>query len=334
MALNLSETPWALPEVTSVSESVMRGAQAVQSVRNARLLDLQRRALDLRNRMEELKITEAERALRIRERGVEESKEIANLIETSVRDGRAVDPEVQMEISSRLFRNPAIAEVPSVRSALEFFQKSAQLGMMAKHQQDLLKSKEDEINARYGNSQDLDAKAKALGLEPSGLDEFGRSIYSRPRQESDPQSRTGVLPEIERIFEQAEKDGTPFTPESKEMARKIRLGLEGREGVEKKAISEAEYVAKNLAAFMKTQPTKMIEVKWGADKKVPLTEDEAITKLQEQYQNIFGQPSTPKPPATGMIRVRSKKNPQRTGWATQADIDTDSDLELLPPGNG
>lgn len=124
-----------------------------------------------------------------------------------------------------------------------------------------------------------------------------------------PEETQETLPDIERIFNKASDEGMPFTPEAKQMARSIRLGLESRQGTVPATISEDAYVAKTLPGFLKTKPTKDVVVNFWPDKKERLTETEAIDVLRKQYRLIFPEAAETQPkPGQAAETIRLTKD--------------------------
>ncbi|MDA1276308.1 MAG: hypothetical protein O2960_20015 [Verrucomicrobia bacterium] len=109
----------------------------------------------------------------------------------------------------------------------------------------------------------------------------GKFEHFSPRTRS-----TGVLPEIERIFQKAADEGKPFSEEEKEEAREYRLGL-----IPKPEISRSAFIAKNYASALKLEPFKTEKVPgrfYDGTKETPLTPEEIIVDLGNRYDQIYG----------------------------------------------
>lgn len=270
------------------------GAEAEQKAAADPLFEERQRAFDLANQEAQLRVKSGLKEYEDRVSGQSALLGLSNLVSGIVAEGRSNDPESRAELLDYLGKNPTVLGTPEGKGLLMEFNLSRSI---------------------LSEREKLRLESEQLRLDEKELE----LRYSPERQPS------GALPEIEEIFQQAEKDGMPFSPKAKQEAREIRLGLKSRMGTDSPVISEDEYVSKHLNDFIAV-PRKEV-VSTGAFgmkdvKKERYTEAEGIDALRKQYRMIYRGISPSKEPSSGVSTTKEVVRVTKDGRKAVFDAET------------
>lgn len=274
-----------------------------------RSFQAQEQSMLLENKLNQIKIGEFERTIRDREASLGAYKELSDLVESNVKAGNAADPKVSFQIFGILAKNPALAESPRAQSLLKTFNDSVQLTLKQKeieNQATAIQSREDIADAR--NQAQFDATMARIQAQSEMLE-----FKLRHGAGFTPGSLEKDILFIDSL--------QGYTAEEKKKIKDTRLFLEGKPGVEREKPSRADYIARRIAGFEKTSPTKtVVKPGWfGGKKEEPMNQKEMEDFLGEQYDRIYGAEKSSGQPAQG-----TKENPFRPTSI--------QDMNAIPPG--